>query len=417
MKYASFDNDSYFLYTIETDKFKTCHMEVIFETPCTKDNLTYISLLTNILNYSTNKYNTKRKLEIRKEELYNLNLYSSVSRVGNTIITSFITDFLDPKYMEDVDIEDIISLSLDIIFNPYVTNESFDEDIFLICKNNLKEEIQSIKDSPKESAILMALEYLDENSPISYLTSGYIDILDKITPKKLYNFYKRFINESISNIYLVGNLDMSIMNRLINKYAYFMTIKTNKYSYYLDYISNKKLINEYEKNSDSETNVVQIYSFNNLTDYERDYVMPLFNLLWGSGSLNSVLYKNLRTENSLCYNVSTIYQKYDRVLLLHTSVSEKNYEKTIQICKESLKSIKDGIITKEELNNTKEMIINSLSLISDSPSKLVDNYLFKNILNLEDIEQRIDKFSEVTLDDIVNLSKKIRLVLNLRVGK
>ena len=145
--------------------------------------------------------------------------------------------------------------------------------------------------------------------------------------------------------------------------------------------------------------------------------MPLFNLLWGSGSLNSVLYKNLRTENSLCYNVSTIYQKYDRVLLLHTSVSEKNYEKTIQICKESLKSIKDGIITKEELNNTKEMIINSLSLISDSPSKLVDNYLFKNILNLEDIEQRIDKFSEVTLDDIVNLSKKIRLVLNLRVGK
>ena len=146
---------------------------------------------------------------------------------------------------------------------------------------------------------------------------------------------------------------MTVMNKLINKYANFMTIKTNKYDYYLDYISKKKIINKYEKNNDTETNIVQIYKFNNLTDYERDYVMPLFNLIWGSGSLNSILYKNLRTNNSLCYNVSTIYQKYDRLLILHTSVKEKNYEKALQLCKESLTSIKDGIITKEDLNNTK----------------------------------------------------------------
>lgn len=65
MKYDIFENDTYNLYTIETAKFKSAHMEVIFRTPATKENITYLSLLASMLMENSKKYPT-RKLLARK---------------------------------------------------------------------------------------------------------------------------------------------------------------------------------------------------------------------------------------------------------------------------------------------------------------------------------------------------------------
>ena len=45
MKYDCFTNDTYNLYTIETNKFKSGHLEIVFRSEATFENITYISFL------------------------------------------------------------------------------------------------------------------------------------------------------------------------------------------------------------------------------------------------------------------------------------------------------------------------------------------------------------------------------------
>ena len=44
-------------------------------------------------------------------------------------------------------------------------------------------------------------------------------------------------------------------------------------------------------------------------------------------------------------------------------------------------------------------MINSLNVIYDSPSRLVDNYLFSNIAALPSIDERIQQYKKVTIED------------------
>lgn len=416
MKYETFNEDCYNLYTINTNKFKSSHMEVVFRNNCTKEGVTYLALLFDCLIENNKEYTSHKLLSRRLEELYNTNIYSVNSRVGNTMLSNIVIDFLDNKYTEENTLEDIIKLVFTIIFNPNIDIDGFEETTFNRVKSRLKKEIESVKDDPKQSSILDALKKLDETSPRSFNSSGDTSILEEITPKKLYKFYKKIIDESLIDIYLIGNINMKEASKLIKKNSKFTSIKTETTSLYLDDIKQNKVINAAVTNENTQTNVVELYKFTGLNAFEMNYVMPVFNLLWGSGSLESKLYKSVRGENALCYNINTYYQKYDKVLIVHTGIDSKNYELTLKLIKRALNEMIKGEISEEELNNVKNMLVNSLNLIYDSPSKLIDNYLFTNIASLPEIETRIDNFKKVQIQDLINISKKIKLVLNYRVG-
>ena len=118
MKYDIYENDTYNLYTIETDKFNSAHMEVIFKTPVTKEDITYLSLLSSILMENCEKFPTRKLLSRQLCDLYNANVYAVNSRVGGLLLTNFVLDFLDPKYTDETTLEESIKLLFEMILNP-----------------------------------------------------------------------------------------------------------------------------------------------------------------------------------------------------------------------------------------------------------------------------------------------------------
>ena len=50
---------------------------------------------------------------------------------------------------------------------------------------------------------------------------------------------------------------------------------------------------------------------------------------------------------------------------------------------------------------------------------ILDNYLFKNLYGLEDLDTRVQKYNKVTKQDIMNFAKKIKLntILCVRDGE
>ena len=100
MNYEMIDMGAYNLHIIKTKKFKTITVEVNFREKMSKDSITIRNLLKSVL-LSTNKnFQNERELIKETENLYDLKLISSNTRIGNYSNLAFKIRFLNEKYTE-----------------------------------------------------------------------------------------------------------------------------------------------------------------------------------------------------------------------------------------------------------------------------------------------------------------------------
>ena len=72
-----------------------------------------------------------------------------------------------------------------MIFNPNVNNNEFDNKTVELVKKRIRDDINSIKESPAKQAIVGAKENL-KDTPTAYTSLGSLDDIDAITPESLY---------------------------------------------------------------------------------------------------------------------------------------------------------------------------------------------------------------------------------------
>lgn len=404
MEYKKLSLGGYNLHLIKTDKFKSCHVEVIFRNNVDICELSKRKFLTKILCESNASYPTRRKLILRFEDLYNASCCGFTSKVGNSIISNFCADFLSPEYTEDNMPEETIKLLFDLIFKPLVKNREFDSKTFELIKNQMIDSINRIKENPRRMAINNAFKYLGD-TPSAYNSLGTLKDIEEITPENLYETYEKMLQNDYVDIFVLGNLDMDKISDYIIKNANFKIIKNHDVTMYVD---NPKMKEKYVKDKivAAQTNIVMILNLSNLSIYEKNYVANIYNMILGGGSLHTKLYERLRNENSLCYSVNSYYQKYDGLIIVTTAVDTNAEEKAIKLVKQSLKDMINNI-TDKELNEAKEAVITSLNYIKDDIDRLIDNYYYESIGQIDDVETRLKTFKNVTIDDIYSFAKKV----------
>lgn len=407
MVYKQYKMGGYNLYTIKTDKFKLCRMEIIFRNNAVKEDVTIRNVLFDMLVESNKDYPTRRELLLREEDLYNASLSSSSTKLGKGVISNISLSFINPKYTDTKIIEETISLPFEMIFNPLATNQEFNAKTLDLIKERLASEIKTVKENAPKYAFISALKTLGNDTPSSYDSIGDLEALEAITPSSLYNYYEKVLKHDLIDIYIIGDLDMDEVANIIDKHAKFKIIKQKKLELYTTNKRRKAVIVN-DKLFFVHTNIVFVLTLTKLTDFERNYVMVLFNLILGGGSLDTKLYKKLRNEHSLCYNVGSIYLKYDGLIVITTGVDINAKDKAIKLIKQTLKEMNNKV-TEDELSSAKESIISALSMALDNIGGIISYYLFQNISDLETLETRILNYKKVTLKDIQNLAKKISI--------
>ena len=237
MKYKEYKRDSYNLYTIKTDKFRTCQIEIVFRQKLSKEKITINNLLIDCLTYTSKKYPRRKDVVEALEELYSANLLGITSRVGNALFSNIILEFLDPKYCDKDYLDNILAFPFEMLFNPNIENDEFDLHSFNIMKNRNMADIKSVKDIPSMYAIKRSIINMDNTSPTSFMTTGYLEDLENITSEDLVIAYKELLNNAVCDIYVIGNLDMDYVDKKIS------ILFNNRYIKELDidYFVNNKL--------------------------------------------------------------------------------------------------------------------------------------------------------------------------------
>ena len=409
MEYKVYDCDSYKIHTIKTDKFKNCSMEIMFRNNLIKEEITENNMLVDMLMHSSKKYPKRRDIAIELENLYSSSVRGFSTRLGNSIMLSFVLDFLNPRYCDEGYLEEVISLPFELLLNPNVDNLEFDRRSFNIIKNRIKSDIESLKENASRYAFRRSLTLMDKDSPSSYYMTGYLSDLDNITPSSLVDTYHRMLNDYICDIYIIGNLDMDKVVQLIKDKFKIKTIKDYKVNLYVDNKIRKKNLDICETGNYEQDSLVMIYNLDNLNKKERDYVIQLYNIILGSGGLTSKLYKYLREENSLCYIVSSMYQKYDGLLLIYSGIDKIDKNKCLKLINKALQEMINGDFTDEELDNAKKAVISSIKMSEDTNGGIINNYLFNELDNLPLYDERVKEFKKISKKDVIEVAKKVKL--------
>ena len=409
MEYRNIDCKSYNIHTIKTNRFKTTKIEVVFRSKVDPSSLAINSFLAAMLNESSKKFPTRRKLAIKCEDLYKTYYYCFNNKVGDCQNTIFSVNFINPEFINEKDyLENIIEFLFEMISKPNVTNEEFDLDTFNIVKNNILLDIESIEENAEKKAINNALLTMDEESISSLRILGTKEEVEKITPEKLYRAYLELINNSLVDVFIIGNTNMDNIVKFIKKYYHNRKIRSPKINYYIENKVRKKVINKKEESAFLQSQLVCLYNLENLTKDEKEITFHLLNYILGSGGLNSKLYQYIREENSYCYKIASMYFKYDNLLCIASSLAKENISHAVKLINKALKEMQSGDFTINDIVDAKKNMLLSLNVNKNNPSAILANYQFKYFLGNYDIEQKIELIEKITKEDIVSLAKKIK---------
>ncbi len=409
MVYIKKDNVAYNLHIIKTKKFKTVSIHVNFKRKFTKEGITLRNLLGEVLLESTKNYPTRRDIILEKENLYRANfLYQSV-RSGNYAVLEFRASFLNDEYTEEGNAKQAIEFLNEIIFHPNILNDEFEATSFLRSKNVLKEQIESAVETPRRYATKRFLEEFYPKSVFQYMGPGYLEDLEEISAKSLYEYYQSVLNSDFVDVFVCGDVDEKEIEELFKDCFAIKTVKKKTESHL---IVNEKLRKRAKIVTDQKQTQQSILMIGcklpKLTDYERKYVGRLYSYILGGGA-ESLLFQNVREKHSLCYTIHSTFSSVDHNLIIQAGIDAKNVKKTISLIKKSMKEIGAGKFPEQMIESFKLVNQTVRKEILDSPVGIINLYRNHEYVKTDLLEKMEEEQKKLTKEDVMKFASLVKI--------
>ena len=400
----------YTLHLIPTKKFKTITMSLRLQNHLTRQDTTLRALLTFVLIAATKKHPSTQALASYLDECYGAGVSTNVASKGKSQIINIYSQFVNEDYLPVKEnlLKEQIQLMSDLFFDPFVENDSFNEEIVELKKKAMKERLQANKDDKFSYALDKLFEYMGDRDILGISTTGYEEDIDQITAKDLYAYLQKCIKEDEKHLYVVGDIkeeDVALFDQ-------YLRFPENNHHFESSYIFNndrKQLLEIIEKQEIIQSKLNMGYRIDCDFTHKNHYAFTVFNALFG-GFSQSRLFKVVREENSLCYYVSSSYDAFNGVMLVNAGIEASDYDKARELIDSQLKDIQQGNINDSEIEVAKIMLQNSLKKTNDEALSMISLAYNRDITcKKETNEEYIEKLLNVTKEQIIEVAKKVEL--------
>lgn len=401
------------LHMIKSDKFKTNLIALFISSELTRENITKNALISTILRRGTKNMTTQEEISKQMEEMYGAAYDSGIDKIGDNQIIKFYIETINDNYLPDTKenlLEKSLEKILEIVFNPYIENNEFKKEYVEQEKNFIQKIIEGKIDSKARYAFERCIEEMYRNEPYGLYKFGYIEDLEKINGKNLYEYYQQLIQNAKIDIFISGLIDENIekvieQNENIKK----LQEREGKYKIPITLKKDKKEENIITESMDISQGKLLIGLDVNIEDPELRYDTLVYNALLG-GTANSKLFQNVREKAHLAYVASSNYMRHKGNIIINCGIDIENYEKALDLIKEQIQDMKDGKFSDEDLNNVKTGIIDTIKTVKDEQDTQI-SYYFSQELCKEDvtIDEYIKKIENVTKEDVINIANKVSI--------
>lgn len=400
------------IHMVKTNKFKTNLLSVFITTPLNKENITKEALIASVLRRGSKTFTSSEEISKHLEEMYGASFDCGIEKIGNNHIIKFYLETINDAFLpkkEDI-LENATNTILDIVFNPLVENEAFNEEYVKTEKENLKQIIEGKKDNKAKYALDRCIEEMYKDKPYGLYKFGYVEDLEKISAKDLYNYYKELIKNAKIDIFVSGNIDKQYTKEKISENENIKKleprIENNKRVELLPKLEKPKEIKENMEVTQGK--LVLGMNIQN-EELEAKYTALVYNMILGGGA-NSKLFQNVREKASLAYTAGSNYIRQINSIFVRCGIEIANYEKALNIILEQIEDIKNGKFLDEDLENAKRAIISAIKFIPDEQDTEI-TYYFGQVLSKNNVsfEEYIEKVENVTKEKIIQLAKEINI--------
>ena len=401
------------LHYLETKKFKTNIMAIFVTMPLTREGITKEALIPAVLKRGTENFKTQEEISIELENMYGASFDCGIEKTGDNHILKFyietIGDEFTPK-QENLS-KEAINLLLEIVFNPLTENNQFLSNYVNAEKNNLKQLIEAKIDNKDKYAFDRCVEEMYKEKEYGLYKYGYVEDLEKINAKNLYEHYNKIMSEAKIDIFVSGNFEKSKISEVINNNENIQKIKDREDKHIINNEETeiKEKVEEREISEQKDITQGKLVIGLDIMQNEKDskYAICLYNVILGE-SATSKMFQNVREKAGLAYSARSTYVRQKNNIFIRAGIEIDNYEKALKIIKEQLEDMKNGNFTDEDIENAKKYMVAGIKTVQDEQDSEITYYMGQELSGkLLNFEEYMEKINAVTREQIQNIANKI----------
>lgn len=399
---------------IQTPKFKTNLISIFLTLPLSRDNVTKNALIPAVLKSGTKNLDTQEKISIELENMYGANLDCGIEKIGDNQIIKFYLETINDNFLPKQEnlLDKSINLLLDIIFNPVVEENHFNNQYVETEKQTIKRLIEGKIDNKDIYAFNRCIEEMYKDKPFGLYKYGYTEDLETINEHNLYEYYKNLISNAKIDIFVSGDFDDNKIIELLNNNENIKKLSDREDNHIINNeqtekktkIEDIKILNE----SKDVTQGKLVIGMD--IDYYKEnskYAMCLYNVILGE-SATSKLFQNVREKASLAYTARSNYVRQKNNIFIRCGIEIENYDKAVQIINKQLEDMKNGNFTDEDIENAKKYMVSGIKTVADEQDSEITYYLGQELSgNLTSFDEYIEKIQSVTKEEILDIANNI----------
>ena len=402
------------LHLIETNKFKTNLLAVFLTTPLQKETVTKNALIPAVLRRGSQNMKTQDEISIALEEMYGASFDCGIDKIGDDQILKFYLETINNEFLpeQEDNFKKAINILLEVVFNPLLENNHFNNEYVEGEKNNLKQVIEGRKDSKALYALERCVEEMYKNNPYSLYKYGNTEDLKNINADNLYEQYKTLIDNCKIDIFISGDIKENVKEDVFNN-ENIEKLNAREAKYIINNKENRKKEEKQEQEVSDSMDVNQgklIIGLDVLQENDNDkYTALVYNAILG-GTPTSKMFQNVREKNSLAYTASSSFIRQKANIFIKCGIDIPNYKKALEIIKEQLEDMKKGEFTAANIDEAKNNIISTIKFIPDEQDTELMYYFSQELSGYEmSYENYINKVNEIKKEDIIELAKRIQI--------
>lgn len=398
------------LHFIQSEKFKTNKIKVRFSAPMSEKTIAGRVLTASMLETSNALYPTSQAFREKLANLYGANYSTSLSRRGLVhyldINLSFVRDqFLSRKNMLADEILDFLKASL---FFPLSNGQAFDTKTFEIEKRNVLTDLEAEIENHFYHAHRELNNLFYDLPEMRIPRVATIELVEKETAETSFAAFQQMLNQDQIDFFFIGDFNEIAVREKIQEFQFSEREQPLQLSYQQNYsnITREKL-----EQRDVHQSIVELaYHFSSQYGDRSHLPLIVLNGLLG-GFAHSKLFVNVREKESLAYTISSSFDIFSGLMRIYAGIDRANRTKTIALINRQILDLKRGHFTDEELEQTKNMLKNSILLAQDRQNTLIERAYMSSVLGKKflSLEAWLKALDNVSKADLIEAAQQLKL--------
>ena len=398
------------LHFIQSEKFKTNKIKVRFSAPMSEKTIAGRVLTASMLETSNALYPTSQAFREKLANLYGANYSTSLSRRGLVhyldINLSFVRDqFLSRKNMLADEILDFLKASL---FFPLSNGQAFDTKTFEIEKRNVLTDLEAEIENHFYHAHRELNNLFYDLPEMRIPRVGTIELVEKETAETSFAAFQQMLNQDQIDFFFIGDFNEIAVREKIQEFQFSEREQPLQLSYQQNYsnITREKL-----EQRDVHQSIVELaYHFSSQYGDRSHLPLIVLNGLLG-GFAHSKLFVNVREKESLAYTISSSFDIFSGLMRIYAGIDRANRTKTIALINRQILDLKRGHFTDEELEQTKNMLKNSILLAQDRQNTLIERAYMSSVLGKKflSLDAWLKALENVSKADLIEAAQQLKL--------